>query len=412
MNSPARNWCWAPQGAGVALLIVAAVIGCATSARADAGLHAFASAHYRIHTDLPRRQIVPFGRHMDLLFTQYEKRFAQFGDDTPSQLPVYLLSTEERYLSFMKHVGIAARNSGGMFFVTRDNEGVATWADGRSPSQTRRTLQHEGFHQFAHDHFGRNLPAWLNEGLAQYFEDAILLDRGFALGLADPDRIQRVRQALDAGDALPLASLLRLGGTDWHSTLTTDATRAGLLYAQSWSLVYFLIHGDQGAHQPAFEHYLQLLSEDASPDRALKQAFGDNAMQDLEARWKPWARRQLPDAVTVAAGRLAFLGEALAYKASRQETMPKKLGELESDLRARGFAMTRTVHNLDLEYRADQPARYTYTRPGGEVSRFQLLEPSRSGLPPRIAAPGLNPEPNLIWERDGEGNLAYDITYR
>ena len=382
----------------------------------DDHLSIFASSHYHIHTDLSRRQTVPFGRHMDLLFDQYERRFSGLGAagavDPETGLPVYLLSTENRYLRFMHRIGIAAQNSGGMFFVTRDYRGVATWADGRSRATTRSTLQHEGFHQFAYDQFGRRLPAWMNEGLAQYFEDAVLLERGFELGLADPDRITLVRTALQNGSALPLASLFKLRGHDWHNTLTTNETRAGLLYAQAWSLVYYLIHGEHGAYQPALEKYLGLLSEGLEHDDAFRRAFGPDAIRQIEPGWKRFAGKQLPDAVTVAAGRLSFLAEALAYKSSRREAMPRDLNRLQVDLRDRGFAIMRTVHQMKLEYGADQPELFTYTRPGGEVSRFELLEPSRAGLPPRIAAPGLTPEPNLVWQRDAAGELIYDITYR
>lgn len=406
-----RHGCLSRWTAAVVLALTTA------SSPADAPrLSVYASAHYHIHTDLTRRQTVPFGRHMDLLFRQYDRRFRSLRPDSTANpgngLSLYLLSTEDRYHHFMNRVGVPTRNSGGIFFVTRDHHGLATWADGRSRATTRRTLQHEGFHQFAFDHFGRRLPAWMNEGMAQYFEDAVLLERGFELGLADPDRITLVRTALQNGTALPMASLLALQGTDWHHTLTTDETRAGLLYAQAWSLVFYLIHGEHGAYQPAFEAYLGLLGEGLDHDDAFIRAFGEHAQQTIETGWKRFASRQLPDAVTVAAGRLAFLAEALAYKASRREAMPRHLDQLQADLRERGFAITRTVHTLQLPYRSDQPELFTYTRPGGEVSRFLMLEPSGHGLPPRIAAPGLTPEPNLTWQRDGAGELTYDIEYR
>ncbi|MEE9403282.1 MAG: DUF1570 domain-containing protein, partial [Algisphaera sp.] len=353
-----------------ACLSITAIIGHAPNALGADDLHAFASAHYNIHTDLSRRQTVPFGRHMDLLFGQYERRFRQFGETGPNPFPLYLLSNEPRYHRFMRSAGIAAENSGGMFFVLPKRHGLATWTHGRSRSQTRRILQHEGFHQFAFEHFGQRLPAWMNEGLAQYFEDAVLLDRGFELGLADPDRIERVRQSITNGSALPLASLMKLASKDWHHTLTTNDSRAGLLYAQSWSLVYFLIHGNHGMYQVSFENYLRYLGEGIDADNAFRRAFGTNAVPAIENHWRRWARTQLPDAVTVAAARMTFLGEALAYKSSRKEKQPKNLKQLQADLQQRGFAITRTVHELDLELRADQPELYTYTRPGGEVSKF------------------------------------------
>ena len=125
-------------------------------------------------------------------------------------------------------------------------------------------------------------------------------------------------------------------------------------------------------YQVSFENYLRYLGEGIDADNAFRRAFGTNAVPAIENHWRRWARTQLPDAVTVAAARMTFLGEALAYKSSRKEKQPKNLKQLQADLQQRGFAITRTVHELDLELRADQPELYTYTRPGGEVSKFLL----------------------------------------
>ena len=38
---------------------------------------------------------------------------------------------------------------------------------------TWHTVQHEGFHQFAHAVIGGDIPTWLNEGLAEYFGEAL-----------------------------------------------------------------------------------------------------------------------------------------------------------------------------------------------------------------------------------------------
>ena len=73
--------------------------------------------------------------------------------------------------------------------------------------------------------------------------------------------------------------------------------------------------------------------------------------------------------------------------------------------------LSRSGHGNTQTLEASDPSLYTYRLPGGAVQRFLMLEPSGRGLPPRLAAPGLEPEPNLVWRRVGE-ELVYEIDFR
>ena len=214
------------------------------------------------------------------------------------------------YLEFMRYHGIDASGSGGMFFVTHSIRGLATWAQGHSRSQTLRTLQHEGFHQFAWNHLGPNLPTWMNEGLAKYFEDGVSLEHGMELGLGDPDRIARVREALRYKYTVKMDELLSLSNQQWSATLQRNGSRSELLYAQSWSMVYYLIHGDDGRYLRSFEVYLRLLSEGHAHDKAVRSAFGVGALDGIEPRWRRLAVEQQPDPVTVPVERREVRGQA------------------------------------------------------------------------------------------------------
>ncbi|MEL7087765.1 MAG: hypothetical protein AAGL98_04885, partial [Planctomycetota bacterium] len=172
------------------------------------------------------------------------------------------------------------------------------------------------------------------------------------------------------------------------------------------------IHGDDARYLDSFEVYLRLLSNGQGHEKAFRSAFGYGAERALEDRWRSFALQQTADAVNVAAARLEFLGAALEYKHQRDETMPRKIGDLRRDLQRRGFTLTRTAHGMKQELPAADGELFTYTRPGGETSEFLILEPSARGLPPRIAAPGLSPEPNLVWDFGPDGAPAFEIEYR
>lgn len=374
-------------------------------------LTAYRSKHYRIHTNLSQRETVPYGRHMDALFEQYDKRFRGLGAKQIEKMPLYLFKTEQQYDRFLQEHDIDATHSGGMFFVTHKLQGLATWTDSRSRHQTLEVLQHEGFHQFAWHAIGPSLPVWLNEGLAQYFEQAVLDEDGrMSLGLTSRPRIERVQYAIQQNRLLPIDTLTRVTTRQWADVLRRSPDQANLLYAQAWSLAYFLIHGDDGQHQPKLIDYLKRLSNGERPNDALTMSFGKDGLQPLAGDWQRFALSQKPDDVAEAIERLTFLGTGLRLLADQGESMPDDLNSLRDTLQKYGFKLRRSEMGVTRNLSAGKDEVYRYNRGNGERP-FVLLKPDQVGLPPRLTAPGLDPEPTLIWYRDSDGKLVQDIVY-
>ncbi|MEM6749546.1 MAG: DUF1570 domain-containing protein [Planctomycetota bacterium] len=367
-------------------------------------LRSYRSEHYTFHTNLGRQETVPYGRHMDAVYHAYARRFAQFGIQAPQPLPLYLLRTHEDYLAFMASHGIDARNSGGMFFVTHTLHGLATWTQGPSRDRTFRVLQHEGFHQFAFVALGPRLPVWANEGVAQYFEDAVVIDGRMRTGQGSPERLRRAQGAIRDGKTLPLTELLALSPEQWTRTLRRDRAESGVLYAQAWSFAWFLIHGDQGAHTDKFLQYLARVAEGQEPALAMHNAFGRDGLTDLEPAWKRWVLDHPPNPLHHAAERMDFVAAALRYLSDNGQPAPDDIDELRQRLTAMGFILTRDTHGVPTAYYAHDPNLYRYRRADGHEADLILLAPSGRNLPPRVYAPGLDPEPTLDWERvDGQG---------
>lgn len=374
-------------------------------------LNVYRSAHYRIHTTLSREEAVPYGRHVDALYEQYVKRFRGIGGQRVEPMPLYLFANESQYDRFLIEHDINATNSGGMFFETNRLRGLATWAHRDNRAKTFEVLQHEGFHQFAHHAFGGRLPVWLNEGLAQYFEDAVVIDGRMTLGLASGARIRTVQSALRGGSAPAIDQLLEMNQERWLTTLRTKPDRAATLYAHAWSLTYFIIHGDEGAHQHKLLDYLRRLSLGQSTERAAYHAFGPRGFSGFASSWHSYAIHQRPHNVSEAAERLAFLGTGLRILAEQGEPMPRDIHTLRSDLRRYGFRLRRTEMGLTRDLSAEQADLFRYTRGEQDKREFVVLDPLRSDLPPRITAPGLKPAPTLIWYRTAEGKLIQQIEY-
>ncbi|MEM1209991.1 MAG: DUF1570 domain-containing protein [Planctomycetota bacterium] len=387
-------------------------MGTATAIAQPAGFETYRSRHYVIHTDLPRDEVIEYGRHMDAVFVEFQRRFDGFRSRRSDRMPLYLFAHQQQYIDFLDNLGIDATNSGGMFFVRPRASGLATWIDDQATSRVYRVLQHEGFHQFAWAYIGEDLPVWVNEGLAQYFEDAIFTGKRMRTGLADARRIDLVRDALETERAVDLEEIISMSGRTWSDTLAADPQRSSLLYAQSWSLVYYLIHGRDGRYRNAFQRYLVLISDGQRSARAMREAFGVESLAGIERLWSEHARDHEPDPITSAAERLDFLGVALRYLHQNDEPIPGTLDALREMLVARSFTVTRVSHGLTVRLAADDPDLFVFDRPGGHTAPFRMLAPARGDLPPRIEAPGLDPEPHLAWHRDDAGQLIYEIEYR
>lgn len=120
-------------------------------------------------------------------------------------------------------------------------------------------LAHEGLHQYIELTRGANIPPWLNEGLAAYFE-AFDIDAKTNRPIFKPEtnylRTGSLREAIAAGDLIPLSRIL---GTHAGIEVQERAGHVRTYYAQVWSLVVFMIRSD--LDNPYREGFLELLRE-------------------------------------------------------------------------------------------------------------------------------------------------------
>ncbi len=382
-------------------------------------LSEFTSRAYTIRTNLSAAEVREFAAHMDAVFAEYQRRFAGFSRRHRDAITMYLLRTQEEYQAFMTKAGLDATNTGGMFFVQPRISGLATWTSQRSRKQTFEVLQHEGFHQFAFAYIGPDLPVWVNEGLAQYFEDGFLVDGRMVLGMVNNYRLMHVRTALKGGGVggngvFGFGEVIEMSGERWNNILNTDAKRAALLYDQAWAITYFLIHGDDGRYKPAFEQFLILLSKGQPVKKAFAKAFGSEDTEPFRKRWEEWVRTAKPDPLTVTVIRLELLGQAMSFLREKGMELPKTMPEFRGTLQRMQFKASRSVNGVVVEFNAkdDEGFRYPLNERGDSTAEFELRGTGKGDSPPEILAPRASYRPRLTWLRDTENRWVAEVTYR
>ena len=364
----------------IVLLLVAVTAASAQTKPAE--LRTYETRYYVIHTDLGRDGAREAELRLTRMAQEYRRRTTDFSGEIRKKFPFYLFRNEADY-----HAAGGTPNTAGeynpnaqtlMAFAGDDGPNLATWY----------TVQHEGFHQFADQVIGKQLPIWANEGLAEYFGEALFTGDGFVAGVVPPWRLKRVQATIEAEKFAPLGEVVSLSHKQWNARISTTN------YDQVWSLVHFLVHADDGARRDGLVALLK------DPNSAVEQHLGN--VDDLETKWRTyWS--QLPEDPTAdvyAEATLRTLTSFLARATARRQQFASfdefvaaaekgqlKMAEsdwlppsLLSDALKRTAGFRKEGDRFSLELDAPRPPKISYRSKGGtELAGRFTLKGSRMG---------------------------------
>ena len=253
------------------------------------GMRTVRTQHYRIHTDLDPELAADLARRLDGMYDEYQRRLANFRvAQSAPPLEVHLFRRQQDYLRF---TGERWRNSGGVYMSGRNL--LAAFLEGQGRDALRRTLQHEAFHQFAHAAISPDMPVWLNEGMAQLFEEGIWTGEGFWLGQVPPRRIRQLQADLTNRRLKRFDHLMCVTPEQWAATLAGDHAAGATQYNQSWAMVHFLVQATDAAGQARYRARLLRMLDHLHAGRdgrsAFEQAFSANT-KGFEDRFVEYAR--------------------------------------------------------------------------------------------------------------------------
>ena len=264
-------------------------------ARCRAELRELNTRHYRVHTDLDDAFARELGRRMDAMYDEYSSRLAVFknGGSLP-RLEAFLFARQHEYMAF---TGWQLRNSGGVFLPAQNR--LCAFLDDQGRDQLRRTLQHEAFHQFAYNAISPDLPIWLNEGLAQFFEEGLWNSDGFLLGEVPPRRVRQLHADIRNAHLVSFTKLLRMTPEQWAKRLTASHSDGAAQYNQSWAMVHFLVMARNARGEYLYRarvlEMLRLLHSGKDAPESFQLALGTN-VRGFQDRFLEYARALEPTA--------------------------------------------------------------------------------------------------------------------
>ncbi|WP_158280779.1 DUF1570 domain-containing protein [Pararcticibacter amylolyticus] len=141
-----------------------------------------------------------------------------------------------------------------------------------------RTLVHEMSHCFMHDNMGPEVPRWLNEGVAVFFESMEVKYNEVSVTV-QAGRLSAVRKYVADGD-FDLVRFFQTPGTLW-----LDKSKLDYLYNVSYSIVFFLMRSNPAAARKLIRE----LSKEKDSVRAIERLpYG--RIDQFEARYKLFYR--------------------------------------------------------------------------------------------------------------------------
>ncbi len=348
--------------------------------------HEGGSEHYWIKSDLSRADTQAIARHLDIMYGEYSRRLASLPQRAPMKMNVMLFAKRRDYdITLRARFGVNPSGTGGAFVMNGDNHGLALWIENLPENRIKHVLQHEGFHQFAYSRFGSDLPIWVNEGLAEFFGQSVLVGDTLVLGQSHQRILTRLKNAVESESFTPFEEMIGLTHDAWNAKL--NAGEAGLMYDQAWSMVHFLVYGNNGRWTDAFERYLRLINNGLPTREAFLQAFETTETHAFEERWLEYMGEMQPSAFVTAMERLEFLAAGAQTLAS-EGVYPESLEDLREQMLQIDFTLTINKHGreisldsldtelftIPMDHLSKEQPRFVVSRPIPSLRRERRIE--------------------------------------
>jgi Protein of unknown function (DUF1570) len=167
-------------------------------------------------------------------------------------------------------------------------------------------LYHEAFHAYVNsfvyppaphgpsEQSPGELPRWLNEGLAQVFETAIVEAGEMRVGHAERDRLFRTKDLVRNGEMLALKDLLHSGPKQFIVVHGGDRFESDRAYLTSWALSHYLMFERKLIGTAELDTFVRQLNEKADTVEAFTKLIAQS-LESFEKGFHRYVLRLQPD---------------------------------------------------------------------------------------------------------------------
>lgn len=226
------------------------------------------SPHFRVVTNSNEKQGRRVADQFERMRSVFHLLFPKAHLDPAAPIVVLAVNGEKQFRSLEPEAYLAKGQLklGGLFLRTQEKNYVLMRldAEGEHPYSIV-------YHEYTHLVLSKSedwLPLWLNEGLAEFYQNTDIHEKDVILGQPSTDNITWLRQ----NRLLPLPILFAV---DRSSPYYHEENKGSIFYAESWALVHYLRVMDYKQKTNRLSDYAELLVSKTDPLVAASTAFGD-----------------------------------------------------------------------------------------------------------------------------------------
>jgi tetratricopeptide (TPR) repeat protein len=242
--------------------------------------------HFHLIGDANEKNMRKAALKMEQFRTAFQTLFsrAKFNDAIP--MTVVVFRDEISYKPFLpEYKGKKRENIAGYFVSGRDINYITINAD---------TLDRQLyplatiFHEYTHlilDANLKNIPVWLHEGMAEYYETLKVDDDGKKVIIGSPQSYHALLLR-----EKPLIPLKELFAVDHDSKAYNEGNRVGIFYAESWALIHFMLQYENGKYAKQLPVFMGRLTDGDDPETAFTETF-QMSLKQMEEQLNQYVRR-------------------------------------------------------------------------------------------------------------------------
>jgi tetratricopeptide (TPR) repeat protein len=239
------------------------------------------SPHFSVVSNSSEKQARRVADQFERMRSVFRTLFPKIQIDTLGSITVLAIKDEKafRELEPAEYLAKGQLKLGGLFLRGADKNYVLLRldAEGEHPYAVV-------YHEYTHLLLSRaeRMPLWLNEGLAEFYQNTDIREKEVALGQPSPENLLLLRQ----NRLLPLATLFAI---DHTSPYYHEENKGSIFYAESWALTYYLVLKNSREKTNQLADYAQLLSQQVDAVTAATRVFGD--LKQLQSALEGYVRQ-------------------------------------------------------------------------------------------------------------------------
>ena len=239
------------------------------------------SPHFTVITNSNEKQARRVADQFERMRSVFHSLFPKIQIDNLGSITVLAIKDEKdfRALEPAAYLAKGQLKLGGLFLRGADKNYVLLRldAEGEHPYAVV-------YHEYTHLLLSKAefIPLWLNEGLAEYYQNTDIHEKDVALGQPSPENLELLRQ----NRLMPLPMLFAV---DHSSPYYHEENKGSIFYAESWALTHYLEQQDFRDKTERLTIYAQLLAQNVDATTAATRAFGD--LKQLQSALEGYVRQ-------------------------------------------------------------------------------------------------------------------------